>query len=91
MRPPDAPPPRVGTGAGGQVIQDGDGATEDTAAHRHDRCTCGVGHPHQPPVTPDDWRHRHGPDLLDLTDTRRLNEITALKAGRRLCDLAVTS
>lgn len=51
-------------------------------------CDCAAA-PHAD-LTPPVWRRPHGPDLLDVEDRRRINEIAALKSGRRLIDLLPT-
>jgi hypothetical protein len=93
-RPPDGGDRDEGsTSPDADLIADHDADTlDDTARRRQVRetsCRCARG-PH-PCLTPLAWRRPHGVDLLDLEARRKVNEITALKSGRRIIDLPESS
>jgi hypothetical protein len=92
--PPDGGDPDEGsTSPDADLIADHDADASDAAAPRRQvretSCRCGQG-PH-PCLTPLAWRRAHGVDLLDLEARRKVNEITALKSGRRIIDLPEAS
>jgi hypothetical protein len=92
--PPDRGEPAEGsTSPDADLIADHDAEAADYPAPgrqvRETSCHCAQG-PH-PCLTPLAWRRAHGVDRLDLAARRKVNELSALKSGRRIIDLPEAS